>query len=426
VAQSGEHGFDTRPPASIGTVVAAIFMSILCLLGFGSIAVMSLFAATDFLSRPLGSWNVASMACAIPGALAPIIVIALLVRFRTRAYDVLKSAYAFLVLVAMPAWGMFINHSQSGSCVIDPCGGGVEDIRALAEPGVLVLAGLETVVALAFAISIRRPEALHPRAEPWLHSALLVGIVMHTAIGVQFGKDTVVGTVLFPFGGAALDPVLAVVLLGTELVRRLRRRGQEAATPAPMTVNDPFRGGGAPLESAPAAPRVDPRTLFGAVLRMPAIAGIYAVIAAVVHHDKFGAVAVFTKTCSHTFSTIPLTITESTHDCHYLCTVAARGHTWLARPERIGVRRGRPIVVNRQLAIANAFEDMLHERTPRFGAFARRVYDRLGLPVSRLIRGPWLADLVFIAMKPAEWLFFVALLLFDPRKPEERIDRMYR
>jgi hypothetical protein len=193
-----------------------------------------------------------------------------------------------------------------------------------------------------------------------------------------------------------------------------------------MTVNDPFRGGGAPLESAPASPRVHIRTLVGALVRAPSILGIYAVIAALVHHDKFGAVAVFTKTCSHTFSTIQVQMSDNPGDCHYLCTVAARGHTWLARPERIGVRGGRPIVVNRQLAIANAFEDLLHERTPRFGAFARRVYDRLGLPVSRLIRGPWLADVVFIAMKPAEWLFYVTLLLFDPRPPEERIDRMYR
>jgi hypothetical protein len=95
------------------------------------------------------------------------------------------------------------------------------------------------------------------------------------------------------------------------------------------------------------------------------------------------------------------------------------------KPLRPGRRRGQPIVVNRQLAIANAFEDLLHERWPRFGRFARRTYDRLGLPVSRVIRWRWLADLVYLAMKPAEWLFLLALMIFD-RDREARIDRMYR
>jgi len=90
------------------------------------------------------------------------------------------------------------------------------------------------------------------------------------------------------------------------------------------------------------------------------------------------------------------------------------------------VRRGQVILVNRQLAVANAFEDLLHARWPRFGAFARRVYDRLGWPVSRWIRRRWLADAVYLAMKPAEWAFYVALLLLDPAAPEARIGRMYR
>jgi hypothetical protein len=418
------YGIDVGPPTPVSKVLAAVFYSLVVIAGYLSIAAMSLLAMWDFFSRSLAGWDLAGVVLAWPGAFAPIVVLALLIRYRHRAYDVLKGVYAFLVLVSMPAWGIFINHSQSGSCVRDACGGGVGEIRALAEPGVLVLAGLELVVALAFLVSVRRPAALHPRAEPWLHSALLVGVVMHVAIAVQFGSDIIVGTALFPFGGAALSPVLATVLLATELTRRLRRRGQEAATPAPVVVNDPFRGGGT-YESAPVAPRVDRGLLAGAVLRMPVLAGVYALVAAVVHHDKFGAVAVFTKTCAHTFSTIPLKI-ETHGDCHYLCTVAARGHAWLARPERIGVRRGRPIVVNRQLAVANAFEDLLHERVPRFGALARRIYDRLGFPVSRYIRGPWLADVVFLVMKPAEWLFYLALLLFDRCSPEERIDRMYR
>ena len=42
-----------------------------------------------------------------------------------------------------------------------------------------------------------------------------------------------------------------------------------------------------------------------------------------------------------------------------LCTVALRGHEKLVRPTRMGLRRGERIVVNRQLCVANAFEQLL-------------------------------------------------------------------
>jgi hypothetical protein len=84
-----------------------------------------------------------------------------------------------------------------------------------------------------------------------------------------------------------------------------------------------------------------------------------------------------------------------------------------------------PIVVNRQLAIANAFEDLLIARVPRFARGCRALYDRFGMPVSRWLRHPLACDLVYVAMKPAEWAFYLALLLFDGTNPEPRIARMY-
>ena len=42
---------------------------------------------------------------------------------------------------------------------------------------------------------------------------------------------------------------------------------------------------------------------------------------------------------------------------HYLCSVAAKGHTQIVKPERFGVRNGGRIICNRQLLISNAFED---------------------------------------------------------------------
>ncbi|MGL4343664.1 MAG: DUF6688 domain-containing protein [Cellulosilyticaceae bacterium] len=109
---------------------------------------------------------------------------------------------------------------------------------------------------------------------------------------------------------------------------------------------------------------------------------------------------------------------------HYLCTVAAGGHQEVVKPIRLGIRGGKPIVVNRQLCIANAFEQIIEERLPTLHGVIRRFYDAYGLPVSRMIRSPYVADLVYIVMKPLEWLFLIVIYLCDVN-PEDRIATQY-
>ena len=135
------------------------------------------------------------------------------------------------------------------------------------------------------------------------------------------------------------------------------------------------------------------------------------------------AIRVFTETSDWTLST-EISPPEVMVDAHYLCTVALRGHRGLVRPVRMGLRRGEKIVVNRQLCVANAFEQLLEERTPRFHRAVRNFYDTCGYPISRHIRTPLAADIVYLLMKPLEWLFTAVLYLFDT-KPEDRIARQY-
>ena len=111
-------------------------------------------------------------------------------------------------------------------------------------------------------------------------------------------------------------------------------------------------------------------------------------------------------------------------DEHYLCTVAAGGHENVVKPQRMGVRHGHPVVVNRQLCIANAFEQVLEEKTPRFHRFLRRNYDRYGYPFAKHIKKKWAMDLIYYLVKPLEWLFLLVLYLVD-RKPENRIAMQY-
>lgn len=112
------------------------------------------------------------------------------------------------------------------------------------------------------------------------------------------------------------------------------------------------------------------------------------------------------------------------YDMHYLCTVSLRGHRKLVKPLRYGIRRNEKIVVNRQLCVANAFEQMIQERTPKFHRAVRTFYDNYGYPVSKHIRTAFAADVVYILMKPLEWIFVIALYMVE-EKPEDKIASQY-
>ncbi len=112
------------------------------------------------------------------------------------------------------------------------------------------------------------------------------------------------------------------------------------------------------------------------------------------------------------------------YDEHYLCTVAAGGHRKIVKPLRLGMRHGHEVIVNRQLCVANAFEQILEEKTPRFHRAVRGVYDKYGFPIARCIRSPYAADAVYYLMKPLEWFFLVVLYLTDVH-PEDRIAVQY-
>lgn len=112
------------------------------------------------------------------------------------------------------------------------------------------------------------------------------------------------------------------------------------------------------------------------------------------------------------------------YDAHYLCTVSLRGHKELVKPIRYGIRKNNRIVVNRQLCVANAFEDYIQEKLPKTHHFIRYVYDKYGYPLSKHINTAKAADITYILMKPLEYFFVVFLYLFD-KKPENRIAVQY-
>ena len=109
---------------------------------------------------------------------------------------------------------------------------------------------------------------------------------------------------------------------------------------------------------------------------------------------------------------------------HYLCTVAACGDEKVVKPLRAGKRKNKLIIVNRQLLVANAFEDLISERTPKLHKIIRKVYDKIGLPISKYITTKRRSNIVYFIMKPLEWFFVAVLYTFDI-KPENRIHSQY-
>lgn len=112
------------------------------------------------------------------------------------------------------------------------------------------------------------------------------------------------------------------------------------------------------------------------------------------------------------------------YDEHYLCTVAAGGHPKIVKPIRKGMRHGHEVIVNRQLCIANAFEQVMEEYIPVFHRHIRNIYDKYRFPIARAIRSPYIADVVYILMKPLEVMFLLVLYTVDVN-PENRIAVQY-
>ncbi len=113
------------------------------------------------------------------------------------------------------------------------------------------------------------------------------------------------------------------------------------------------------------------------------------------------------------------------HQGHYLCTVAACGTPKIVKPIRLGIRNGEEIIVNRQLLIANAFEDIIMKKYPKLHTVIRRNYDKYGYPLSKDINTKRKSNITYILMKPLEWIFLVFIYL-NADKPEKLIEEQYK
>jgi hypothetical protein len=135
----------------------------------------------------------------------------------------------------------------------------------------------------------------------------------------------------------------------------------------------------------------------------------------------------FTDTYKHGFSQLDYMCDNVHCGGHFLCSVAANGHESIVVPKRYGERRGKRIICNRQLLVANAFEELIEERAPEIHAFIRGNYNKVGNVIHRyydIFNLKIVSDIVYFFMKPLEWIFLIILYSFD-RNPENRIAKQY-
>jgi hypothetical protein len=138
-------------------------------------------------------------------------------------------------------------------------------------------------------------------------------------------------------------------------------------------------------------------------------------------------VRAFTDTYKHGFSQLDYQCDNVRCGGHFLCSVAAKGDRGLVKPIRSGVRGGKPIQCNRQLLVSNAFEELLEQRVSWLHRPVRRAYNRVGVVVrryDRVFEKTGVANVIYVLMKPAEWMFLFVLYCFD-RRPEDRIAQQY-
>jgi hypothetical protein len=164
--------------------------------------------------------------------------------------------------------------------------------------------------------------------------------------------------------------------------------------------------------------------LWAFILLIPVLT-IITLILLLFGQESDSMIKVWTETTTWTFSQKEHPPYLEEHEGgHYLCTVAACGHPRIVKPLRLGTRRGNTIIVNRQLMIANAYEDMLKKHFRKLHSIIRFVYDKYGYPISKHITNKYASDVIYILMKPFEYFFLINLYLFE-LKPECAINKQY-
>lgn len=269
-----------------------------------------------------------------------------------------------------------------------------------------------TVAALASLLTLWvREKQLPPLLFLLINSCLLIGVALSVIFMIQVSFNSESNDTMLFF----LMPVMFLIIWVVVIFRIVISDGHDAASrtykhPAIRLLNNL-------MTNSYLWP------VWAVLLTIPVFL-IIVLILMVFGQDSHAVTKAFTETSTWYMSQKEHPPYLNPPEGHYLCTVAACGSPELVKPLRMGRRHGYPIIVNRQLQVANAFEQVIQESLPRFHRLIRHFYDRYGYPLSQKIETPNASNLVYLLMKPLEYLFILFLYLTCVH-PEARIAKQY-
>ena len=270
------------------------------------------------------------------------------------------------------------------------------------------------IIICTFLYSRIRTQLLPPIPEIILNGLLILGIVINVLLilhGLSSGSK-----MLSWMGNPPIIAALLFALIENQQKLRSYIEGNDFES------NNIFSNLGLQVLQYPALIKY-PVIL---ILTLPLVAIITAMLM-LFGQKPDSMIRVFTETYKHGFSQLDFECDNVQCGGHYLCSVAANGNASRVKPLRYGLRGGAMIICNRQLLASNAFENVIETKLPRLHKTIRKYYDKIGDSVHHhyhFFNIKMVSDIVYVAMKPLEWIFIFVLYCTDVN-PENRIALQY-
>jgi hypothetical protein len=309
------------------------------------------------------------------------------------------------VLIAPIVYVLTLDAFNHNNC----CG----DSATFSPPHRLTIYLLIILCMAAYFYAARRKKIAPPLVELVVNCLLLIGIALNLLISIQIYTEFS----FLPFIGTIPIAMLMIMMLANNHQQVLQHLQEQAITP---------KNGVEKLAWRLLSLNVFVKMPVLLVLCLPVLA-ILAVLLLLTGQQPDSMVKAFTETYKHGFSQLDHLCDNVQCGGHFLCSVAAKGHKEIVKPTRLGIRNNNLILCNRQLLVSNAFEDLLQQKLPGLHKRIRSNYNRVGNVIHRyyfVFNKKWVCDVVYVLMKPAEWLFLLVLYTFDT-KPENRIAQQY-
>jgi hypothetical protein len=285
------------------------------------------------------------------------------------------------------------------------------DSTAFSPQHQLTILTLVILCLIAYFYSSYRKNIASPIMEVFVNCLLALAIILNVLIAIQT-KDTLY----------AVCGNLPIIILGILMLAKNQQLFYAYAQKESFAPKNKFE------QIALHILNLKPIQKFPLVLILCLpILVILSAILLLVGQKPDSIVRAFTDTYKHGFSQWDYKCDNVECGGHYLCSVAANGHTKVVKPKRLGMRNGNMIICNRQLLVSNAFEELMEEKFPFLHKNIRQQYNKVGNFIHRyydIFNNKFISDVIYILMKPFEWFFIFTLYCFD-RNPENRIAKQY-